>query len=47
MFLEELSDVLPKGQIELRIDLVLCAAPIAKASYHLASSEMQELSSQL
>ena len=33
--------------MEFRIDLVPGAAPIAKAPYHLALSEMQKLSSQL
>ena len=45
MFLEELSDVPPRRQFEFRIDLVLGSAPIAKAPYLLAPSEMQELSS--
>ena len=47
MFPEELPGVPPERQVEFRIDLVPGVAPIAKASYHLAPPEMQELSSQL
>ena len=47
ILLEELPAVPPERQVEFRIDLVLGAAPIAKASYRLALSEMQEFSSQL
>ena len=47
VFPEELPGVPPERQVEFRIDLVLGAAPIAKASYRLALSEMQEFSSQL
>ncbi|GKG44964.1 hypothetical protein Tco_0495042, partial [Tanacetum coccineum] len=34
-------------QVEFRIDLILGAAPVARAPYHLALSEMKELSKQL
>ncbi|GJX92441.1 putative reverse transcriptase domain-containing protein, partial [Tanacetum coccineum] len=34
-------------QVEFRIDLVHGATPVAKSPYHLAPSEMQELSGQL
>ena len=37
----------PERQIEFRIDLMLGAAPIAKASYHLAPPKMQEFSRRL
>ncbi|KAD5960569.1 hypothetical protein E3N88_12041 [Mikania micrantha] len=37
----------PPRQVEFRIDLVPGAAPIARAPYRLAPSEMQELSNQL
>ena len=47
MFSEELPGMPPKRQVEFKIDLVPCAAPMAKASYHLAPPEMQDLSSQL
>ena len=47
VFPEELPGVPPERQVELRIDLVPGAAPIAKATYRLASPEMQDLSSQL
>ncbi|GJZ12745.1 hypothetical protein Tco_0547975 [Tanacetum coccineum] len=36
-----------KRQVEFRIDLVHGATPVAKSSYHLPPSEMQELSRQL
>ncbi|GJX64136.1 putative reverse transcriptase domain-containing protein [Tanacetum coccineum] len=35
------------GQVEFQIDLIPGATPIARASYRLAPSEMQELSNQL
>ncbi|GKG31948.1 hypothetical protein Tco_0426898, partial [Tanacetum coccineum] len=33
----------PPRQVEFRIDLIPDAAPVARAPYHLASSEMKEL----
>ncbi|GKB70836.1 putative reverse transcriptase domain-containing protein [Tanacetum coccineum] len=47
VFSEDLSGFLPQRQVEFRIDLVLGATPVAKSPYHLAPSEMQELSAQL
>ena len=47
VFPEELPGVPFKRQVEFRIDLVSCAAPIAKELYRLAPPKMQELSSQL
>ncbi|GJW50502.1 putative reverse transcriptase domain-containing protein [Tanacetum coccineum] len=47
VFPEDLSGFLPQRQVEFRIDLVLGATPVAKSPYHLAPSEMQELSAQL
>ncbi|KAJ9552628.1 LOW QUALITY PROTEIN: hypothetical protein OSB04_016673 [Centaurea solstitialis] len=47
VFPDDLPGVPPERQEEFRIDLVPGAAPIAKASYRLAPSEMQELSKQL
>ncbi|GKA32378.1 putative reverse transcriptase domain-containing protein [Tanacetum coccineum] len=47
VFPEDLSGFLPQRQVEFRIDLVPGAMPIAKSPYHLAPSEMQELSGQL
>ncbi|GKD11377.1 hypothetical protein Tco_1191062 [Tanacetum coccineum] len=50
-FLEVFPDELPglpsPRQVEFRTDLVQGAAPIARAPYRLASSEMRELSEQL
>nr|GEZ03952.1 retrovirus-related Pol polyprotein from transposon 17.6 [Tanacetum cinerariifolium] len=37
----------PARQVEFQIDLVLGAAPVARALYRLAPAEMQELSTQL
>ncbi|GKC50099.1 hypothetical protein Tco_1072844 [Tanacetum coccineum] len=47
VFPEELPGLPPSRQVEFRIDLVLRAAPVARAPYRLAPSEMKELSVQL
>ncbi|GJX97707.1 putative reverse transcriptase domain-containing protein [Tanacetum coccineum] len=47
VFLDELPGLPPPRQVEFRIDLVPGAAPIARAPYRMASSEMKELSAQL
>ncbi|GKD76615.1 hypothetical protein Tco_1339236 [Tanacetum coccineum] len=47
VFLEDLSGLPPTREVEFQIDLVLGATPVARAAYRLASSEMQELSTQL
>ena len=47
VFLEELPGIPLKSRVEFMIDLIPCAAPIAKAPYRLAPLEMQELSTQL
>nr|GEV65165.1 hypothetical protein [Tanacetum cinerariifolium] len=47
VFLEDLPGLPPAQQVEFQIDLVLGAAPIARAPYRLAPAEMQELSTQL
>ncbi|GJY25866.1 putative reverse transcriptase domain-containing protein [Tanacetum coccineum] len=44
---DDLSGLPPPRQVEFRIDLVPEAAPVARAPYHLAPSEMRELSVQL
>nr|GEW47343.1 retrotransposon protein, putative, Ty3-gypsy subclass [Tanacetum cinerariifolium] len=44
VFPEELLGLPPPRQVELRIDLVPGAAPIARAPYRLALSEMRKLS---
>ncbi|GKB64171.1 putative reverse transcriptase domain-containing protein [Tanacetum coccineum] len=50
-FLEVFPDDLPRlpppRQVEFRIELIPGAAPVARAPYRLASSEMKELSDQL
>nr|GEZ43141.1 putative reverse transcriptase domain-containing protein [Tanacetum cinerariifolium] len=47
VFPEELPGLLPPRQVEFQIDLVARAAPVARALYRLAPSEMKELSVQL
>ncbi|GJZ85427.1 putative reverse transcriptase domain-containing protein, partial [Tanacetum coccineum] len=47
VFPEELQGLPPPRQVEFRIDLVPGAAPVARAPYRLAPSEMKELSVQL
>ncbi|GJW36705.1 putative reverse transcriptase domain-containing protein [Tanacetum coccineum] len=44
---EDLSGLPPTRQVEFQIDLVPGAAPVARAPYRLAPSEMKELSEQL
>ncbi|GJZ15244.1 putative reverse transcriptase domain-containing protein [Tanacetum coccineum] len=44
VFPEELPGLPPPRQVEFRIDLVPRAAPVARAPYRLAPSEMKELS---
>ncbi|GJS58338.1 putative reverse transcriptase domain-containing protein [Tanacetum coccineum] len=46
-FPEDLPGLPPTRQVEFQIDLVLGAAPVARAPYRLAPSEMKELSEQL
>ncbi|GJS12624.1 putative reverse transcriptase domain-containing protein [Tanacetum coccineum] len=47
VFPEELPGLPPPRQVEFRIDLVPGVAPVARAPYRLAPSEMKELSVQL
>ncbi|KAD3640042.1 hypothetical protein E3N88_29265 [Mikania micrantha] len=47
VFPEDLPGLPPPQQVEFRIDLVPGTAPIARAPYRLAPSEMHELSNQL
>ncbi|GJW76033.1 putative reverse transcriptase domain-containing protein [Tanacetum coccineum] len=47
VFLEELPGLPPPRQVEFRIDLIPGAAPVVRAPYRLAPSEMKELSEQL
>nr|GEZ99622.1 hypothetical protein [Tanacetum cinerariifolium] len=46
-FLEDFLGLLPTRQVKFQIDLVPSALPVTRSSYHLASLEMQELSTQL
>nr|GEU40999.1 putative reverse transcriptase domain-containing protein [Tanacetum cinerariifolium] len=47
VFPEDLPGLPPARPVEFQIDLILGAAPIARAPYRLAPSEMKELSEQL
>ncbi|GJW87034.1 putative reverse transcriptase domain-containing protein [Tanacetum coccineum] len=47
VFPENLPGLPPVRQVEFQIDLIPGAAPVARAPYRLALSEMQELSNQL
>ncbi|GJQ92596.1 putative reverse transcriptase domain-containing protein [Tanacetum coccineum] len=47
LFPEDLPGLPPTRQVEFQIDLIPGAAPIARAPYRLAPSEMKELSEQL
>ncbi|GJZ09724.1 putative reverse transcriptase domain-containing protein [Tanacetum coccineum] len=47
VFPEDLPGIPPTRQVEFQIDLIPGAAPVARAPYRLASSEMKELSDQL
>nr|GFA05827.1 putative reverse transcriptase domain-containing protein [Tanacetum cinerariifolium] len=47
VFPDELHGLPPPRQVEFRIDLIPGAAPMARATYRLAPSEMKELSEQL
>ncbi|GJT57365.1 putative reverse transcriptase domain-containing protein [Tanacetum coccineum] len=47
VFPEDLPSIPPIRQVEFQIDLIPGAAPVARAPYRLALSEMKELSDQL
>ncbi|GJU69738.1 putative reverse transcriptase domain-containing protein [Tanacetum coccineum] len=47
VFPEDLPGIPPTRQVEFQIDLMPGAAPVARAPYRLAPSEMKELSDQL
>ncbi|GJS85364.1 putative reverse transcriptase domain-containing protein [Tanacetum coccineum] len=47
VFLDDLSRLPPSRDFEFRIYLIPGAIPVVKSPYHLAPSEMEELSSQL
>nr|GEU92257.1 DNA-directed DNA polymerase [Tanacetum cinerariifolium] len=47
VFLEDLPGLLPTRQVKFQIELFPDGAPISRATYILAPSEMQELSAQL
>ncbi|GKC49732.1 putative reverse transcriptase domain-containing protein, partial [Tanacetum coccineum] len=47
VFPEDLSGLPPTRQVEFQIDLIPGVAPVARAPYRLAPSEMKELSKQL
>nr|GEW56277.1 hypothetical protein [Tanacetum cinerariifolium] len=47
VFFEDLHGLPPVRQVEFQIDLILGEAPVARATYRLDPSEMQELSDKL
>ncbi|GKA15254.1 putative reverse transcriptase domain-containing protein [Tanacetum coccineum] len=47
VFPDDLPGLLPPRQVEFKIELVLGAAPVTRAPYRLAPSEMKELADQL
>ncbi|GKF14477.1 putative reverse transcriptase domain-containing protein, partial [Tanacetum coccineum] len=47
VFLDDLFGLPPIREIEFRIELIPGATPVEKSPYHLAPSEMEELSGQL
>ncbi|GJY88261.1 putative reverse transcriptase domain-containing protein [Tanacetum coccineum] len=47
VFPEDLTGIPPTRQVEFQIDLIPGAAPVARAPYRLAPSEMKEFSDQL
>ncbi|GKA69824.1 putative reverse transcriptase domain-containing protein [Tanacetum coccineum] len=47
VFLEDFPGIPPTRQVEFQIDLIPGAAPVTRAPYRLAPSEMKELSDQL
>ncbi|GJS93039.1 putative reverse transcriptase domain, ribonuclease H-like domain protein [Tanacetum coccineum] len=47
VFPDDLPGLPPSRQVEFKIDIVLGAAPVARAPYRLAPSELKELSEQL
>nr|GEW41521.1 putative reverse transcriptase domain-containing protein [Tanacetum cinerariifolium] len=47
VFLKDLPGIPPTRQVEFQINLIPGAAPVARAPYRLAQSEMKELSNQL
>nr|GEX07656.1 putative reverse transcriptase domain-containing protein [Tanacetum cinerariifolium] len=47
VFMDDLSGLPPVREIELQIELILGATPVAKSPYRLAPSELEELSGQL
>nr|GEZ65722.1 putative reverse transcriptase domain-containing protein [Tanacetum cinerariifolium] len=47
VFPEDLMGIPSARQVEFQIDLVPCAAPVARAPYRLAPSKMKELAEQL
>ncbi|GKC42111.1 putative reverse transcriptase domain-containing protein [Tanacetum coccineum] len=47
VFPEDLLGLPPSREVEFRIDLIPRAMPVVKSPYHLAPTEMQELSNQL
>nr|GEU83170.1 hypothetical protein [Tanacetum cinerariifolium] len=47
VFLDDLPELPPPQQVEFKIEPILGAAPVVRVPYHLAPSELKELSDQL
>nr|GFC46990.1 putative reverse transcriptase domain-containing protein [Tanacetum cinerariifolium] len=47
VFPDDLPGLPPPRQVEFKIEVIPNAAPVARTSYHLAPSELKELSNQL
>ncbi|GKE94186.1 hypothetical protein Tco_1579041, partial [Tanacetum coccineum] len=47
LIIRDLPGLPPVHQVEFQMDFILGVAPVARAPYRLASSEMKELSDQL
>nr|GEU37717.1 putative reverse transcriptase domain-containing protein [Tanacetum cinerariifolium] len=47
VFPDDLTRLLPPRQVEFKIELIPSVAPVARVPYHLAPSELKELSDQL
>ena len=47
VFLEELSGILPKREVDMSIEVVHGTTPISRAPYRMSPTELKELKTQL
>ncbi|MCI46318.1 RNA-directed DNA polymerase (Reverse transcriptase), partial [Trifolium medium] len=47
VFPDDISDMLPKREVEFAIDLVPSTSPVSMAPYRMSASELNELKKQL